>query len=81
MIFEAGNTCNPANHLAEFVDELNGFLTICVCWLLQVFQRQMSKEGLQKVVDKEQSTDAKAQVCEPLDIAQQSAISSDSFQL
>ena len=29
---------------------------------LQVFQRQMSKEGLQKVVDKEQSTDAKAQV-------------------
>ena len=31
---------------------------------LQVFQRQMSKEGLQKVVDKEQSTDAKAQVWE-----------------
>lgn len=30
----------------------------------------MSKEGLQKVVDKEQSTDAKAQVCEPLDIVQ-----------
>ncbi|KAG0596659.1 hypothetical protein M758_UG273900 [Ceratodon purpureus] len=28
----------------------------------KVFQRQMSKEGLQKVVDKEQSTDAKAQV-------------------
>lgn len=29
----------------------------------------MSKEGLQKVVDKEQSTDAKAQVCEPFDTA------------
>lgn len=42
-----------------------------MCWLLQVFQRQMSKEGLQKVVDKEQSTDAKAQVCEPLDIVWQ----------
>lgn len=28
----------------------------------KVFQRQMSKEGLQKVVDKEQSTDAKAQM-------------------
>ena len=45
-----------------------------------MFQRQMSKEGLQKVVDKEQSTDAKAQVCEPLDIVQRSATSSDSFE-
>lgn len=27
-----------------------------------MFQRQLSKEGLQKVVDKEQATDAKSQV-------------------
>ena len=40
----------------------------------------MFKEGLQKVVDKEQSTDAKAQVCEPLAIVQRNATSSDSFE-
>lgn len=46
----------------------NWFSLYVGCSLMQVFQRQMSKEGLQKVVDKEQSTDAKAQVCQPLDV-------------